>query len=103
MVRSSSSSSRGLTTAGGSSQGLRSRDTRTKIDTSTRTRRIRSHSSHLRCCTARYYGELVGWACELGGRRVGGVADLDVVQTLLSSCASYNLHFLGNGLLMRLS
>lgn len=38
--------------------------------------------------------DLVGWTCELGGRRVGGVANLDVVQTLLSSGASCVLHFM---------
>lgn len=36
----------------------------------------------------------MGGPCELGGRRVGGVANLDVVQTFLSSGASNILHFL---------
>ena len=36
----------------------------------------------------------MGWARELGRRRVGGVANMDVVQTLLSSGANYILYFL---------
>lgn len=86
VLRSTSNAGRGLSAAGVGAQSTCGSDEGAKIDASARLGRFYSCPSLVvRHSTTRYHGGRVGCTCELGRRRMGGLANMDVVQTLLPS------------------